>query len=158
MRPLLLHRCPPPPPLPPRFSLSHAKWRATLRRSRFVRPHARGFGILRGRSWRRTKCDGRPAGEGTRRAALSRDSVFLLRAATTGGDLDADPPSSFTDPHHLLAVARRGLHGGARHRARAAAARHRRLHHRVRDEEAPAEARCGGCRGRVRQSRVALAR
>jgi hypothetical protein len=61
--PLPLHRRPLPPPLPPRFFLSHAKWRDTLRRipprSRFLRPHARGFGILRGRSSRRSKCSGR---------------------------------------------------------------------------------------------------
>jgi hypothetical protein len=99
-----LHRRPPPVilllSLPDSFSLTlngGARYAAFLPRSRFLRPHARGFGILRGRSWRRTKCDGRPAGEGTRRAALSRDSVFLLRAASTVGELDADPPSTFAD-------------------------------------------------------------
>jgi hypothetical protein len=86
VHPLPLHR-PPPPSLPFRFFLSHAKWRATLRRipprSRFFHPHARGFGKLRRRSSRGTKCDGRPAGEGTCRAALSLNSIFLLRAART---------------------------------------------------------------------------
>jgi hypothetical protein len=62
-----------------------ALYAAFLPRSRFLHPHARGCGILRGRYWRRTQFAISAAGKGTRRAALSRDSVFLLRLATTGG-------------------------------------------------------------------------
>jgi hypothetical protein len=47
--------------------------------------HKCALGILRGGSFRRSKGDGTTAGEGTRRSALARDFVFLLRAATSSG-------------------------------------------------------------------------
>jgi hypothetical protein len=98
-----------------------ALYAAFLPRSRFLRPHARGFGILRGRYWRRTKCDRSAARKGTRRAALSRDSVFLLRAATTGGGPQRGsavqlrrPPTRqirAKTPPPLLSVSRHGACG-----------------------------------------------